>query len=159
MTINYYKVSTPCKGWNSFTSNTICPPTWPRMFYEHTLYSLRPPSETGVLHLLLLLLLLTCMGYMNWEGVHCLVMQKVYILWIGVGGGGCMGSGPNWVVIAYWYNILVKLSGSWEYRTYGLVWLYLGPLCFENVGVLEVDVSWKLVVKVCHFLFSLVGWI
>ena len=25
---------------------------WPRIFYEHTLYSFRPPSETGVLLLL-----------------------------------------------------------------------------------------------------------
>ena len=26
-----------------------CRKAWPRMFYEHTLYSLRPPPETGVL--------------------------------------------------------------------------------------------------------------
>ena len=30
---------------------------WPRMFYEHTLYSLRPPPETGVLLLLLLIMI------------------------------------------------------------------------------------------------------
>ena len=28
---------------------------WPRIFYEHTLYSLRPPSVTGVVIVLLLI--------------------------------------------------------------------------------------------------------
>ena len=48
-TVNDYylldTMSTPCKGWSSFTSNATVLRAWPRMLYKKTLYSLQPPSE------------------------------------------------------------------------------------------------------------------